>query len=171
MACLALLPPTLAALGCAGYFVGTQTLYRPDIYTVHVPVVESASYRRFMGERLSEALVKQIELKTPYKVVADPGADSILLCRIVSDYKFPVSENQNDEPRDIEFLVGAEATWRDRRGQVIFGPELCIVPAGVLEAAQSTHFVPEGGQSLSTAELEVINDLASQIVSRMEVPW
>src|SRR5687768_8924245 len=64
--------------GCAGYQLGQRSLYRPDIRTVHVPVVQSDSYRRYLGERLTEAVVKQIELKTPYKVVGSDSADSVL---------------------------------------------------------------------------------------------
>ena len=41
--------------GCAGYQIGNRALYRPDIRTVHVPVVQSDSYRRYLGERLTEA--------------------------------------------------------------------------------------------------------------------
>ena len=94
--------------GCAGYFVGASTLYRPDIYTVHVPIFESDSYRSFLGERLTEAVVKQIELTTPYKVVADPFADSTLQGRVLYDNKYVILENRNDEPRDIEYKMGVE---------------------------------------------------------------
>ena len=55
--------------GCAGYQIGNRSLYRPDIRTVHVPVVQSESFRRYLGERLTEAIVKEVELRTPYKVV------------------------------------------------------------------------------------------------------
>ncbi|HEY6562999.1 MAG TPA: hypothetical protein VIY86_00755, partial [Pirellulaceae bacterium] len=58
----------LATCGCAGYYLGSPTLYRPDIATIQIPIFESDSYRRFLGERLTEAVVKQVELKTPYKV-------------------------------------------------------------------------------------------------------
>ena len=71
--------------GCIGYQVGTGSLYAPDVATVYVPMIESDSYRRDLGERLTEAVVKEIELKTPYKVVNTPNADSILSARLISD--------------------------------------------------------------------------------------
>src|SRR5262245_35350210 len=61
--------------GCAGYQIGNRALYRPDLRTVHVPVIQSDSYRRYLGERLTEAIVKEIELRTPYKVVGPDAAD------------------------------------------------------------------------------------------------
>src|SRR5437868_12374198 len=70
-------------LGCAGYQIGNRALYRPDIRTVHVPMIQSDSYRRYLGERLTEAVVKEIELRTPYKVVDADSADSVLTVRLV----------------------------------------------------------------------------------------
>src|SRR5690242_14757887 len=72
-------------VGCAGYQLGNRALYRPDIRTVHVPVVQSDSYRRYLGERLTEAIVKEVELRTPYKVVDEASADSVLTVKLVSD--------------------------------------------------------------------------------------
>ena len=68
--------------GCAGYQIGNQSLYPPDIHTVYVPMFESKSFRRDLGERLTEAVAKEIELKTPFKVVNDPNADSVLTGRL-----------------------------------------------------------------------------------------
>ncbi|HEV3004430.1 MAG TPA: hypothetical protein VGX78_08200, partial [Pirellulales bacterium] len=66
------------AQGCAGYRVGARSLYPPDIQTIYVPIIDSKSYRRFLGERLTEAVVKRIEEVTPFKVVHTPDADSVL---------------------------------------------------------------------------------------------
>ena len=79
--------------GCAGYQVGTGSLYAPDVPTVYVPMIESDSYRRDLGERLTEAVVKEIELKTPYKVVSTPDADSILSARLLDDTRRVLVEN------------------------------------------------------------------------------
>src|ERR1700749_791448 len=76
--------PLVGLVGCVGYHVGTASLYSPDVATVYVPMIESDSYRRDLGERLTEAVVKEIELKTPYKVVNSPDADSVLTERLIS---------------------------------------------------------------------------------------
>ena len=68
----------VAITGCAGYQLGSQSLYPPDIHTVYVPIIESDSFRRYLGERLTEAVCKEIDEKTPYKVVGDSSADSVL---------------------------------------------------------------------------------------------
>jgi hypothetical protein len=157
--------------GCAGYQLGSRTLYRPDVYSIYVPVFESDSYRRFLGEQLTEAVVKQIELKTPYKVTSGVNADSTLSGRITSDSKYVVAENVNDEPRDIEFDLRVVVSWRDSRGDLIGSPTAIRVPDGLTRLGQAEHLVPEGGQSIAVTQLEAIDQLAQQIVATMEVPW
>ncbi len=159
------------ATGCASYQMGTDTLYRPEIQTVSVPVFQSESFRKHLGERLTEAVVKEIELKTPYKVVQSQRADSQLTGRLLSDSKYAITENRNDELRDIELNYHVEVTWHDRNGASLFEPQAIPLPTPLIEVAQSVHFVPEGGQSLGTASQDAIERLAEQIVARMELPW
>jgi hypothetical protein len=157
--------------GCAGYQIGQRSLYRPDVRTVHVPMIQSDSYRRYLGERLTEAVVKEIELRTPYKVVDSAAADSVLSVRLVSDTKRILANNRFSEPRDIETDFFVQTSWVDRRGDLIMSHD--DVPAAPLlvNLGQQTNFVPEGGQSLVTAQQEAIQKLAQQIVGQMELAW
>jgi len=159
------------AVGCASYQVGSGTLYAPDITTVYVPMIESASYRRDLGERLTEAVIKEIELTTPFKVVGTPDADSILSARLVSDTKRVILENQNDDPRALEMAVNVEITWLNRRRQPLEAPQRIGLPRELLTIANNSTLVPEAGQSVATAEQQAIQRLAQQIVSTMEEPW
>ncbi|MCH2594997.1 MAG: LPS assembly lipoprotein LptE [Pirellulales bacterium] len=157
--------------GCASYQVGSSTLYAPDITTVYVPMIESNSYRRDLGERLTEAVVKEIELNTPYKVVGTPDADSILSARLVNDTKRVILENQNDDPRAIEMAVLAEITWLNRRRQPYGAPHRIGLPPELLPIGNNSTLIPEAGQSVATAQQQAIERLAQQIVSTMEEPW
>lgn len=157
--------------GCASYQLGACSIYRPDVQTVHVPVFQSDSYRRFLGEWLTEAVVKEIELTTPYKVVRAQGADSVLTGRLTRDVKFMVTENRNDEPRDIEMELQVEVSWRDRRGELLVAPRRLDLPPALRQFNQAVHLVPEAGQSIATAQQDAIQRLAVQIVAAMELPW
>ncbi len=162
---------SLALVGCAGYQVGNHSLYRQDIQTVHVPVFQSDSFRPFLGERLTESVIKQIELRTPYKVVGSQAADSTLQGRVLRDTKSVLVENRYDEPRELDVGMRVQVTWINHRGQAIGPPQHFPIPAELIDITQSTNFVPEVGQSMVTQEQIVINRLASQIVSTMEMPW
>src|SRR5690242_16056672 len=127
--------------GCAGYQIGRGALYRPDVRTVHVPVVQSDSYRRYLGERLTEAVVKEIELRTPYKVVDAASADSVLNLRLVSDSKRILSNNRFSEPRDIETDFFVQANWVDRRGDLIMSNDNLPTAPLMVNLGQQTNFV------------------------------
>jgi len=86
--------------GCATYHIGNASLYPPEVHTVYVPMFESVSFRRDLGERLTEAVMKEIEKKTPYKVVSDPNADSILSGRITQESKRVLVGARTGDPRD-----------------------------------------------------------------------
>lgn len=161
----------LSAGGCAGYQVGAQSLYAPDIATVYVPMFESESFRPGLGERLTEAVVKQIELTTPYKVVGNASADSVLTGRIIGDRKRVVVEDFYDYPREIQVDFAVEVSWIDRQGVLIRQPTTVALAPCLIGFEQTATLVPEAGQSIATAHQEAIARLAEQIVSTMEAPW
>lgn len=165
-ACLALIAP-----GCAAYRFGNETLYAPDVATVYVPMIESDSFRRDLGERLTEAVIKEIELKTPYKVVGTPDADSILAAKLMGERKMLRFENQNDDPRSLEYALTAEVTWQNRRRQPLAPVNSIPLPADFIPITQSGTMLPEPGQSDASAQQQAIQRLAEQIVATMEEPW
>jgi hypothetical protein len=151
--------------------MGTDTLYPAEIRTVYVPVIRSTSFRRNLGEILTEAIVKEIELKTPFKVVDSTVADSILSVEIVGDTKRIIIESPTDEGRDIEFEQIAMVSWVDRRGELLRQGSPIPIPNSFTQVAQTAEIVPEIGSSIITAELETAQRMAEQIVSLMEAPW
>ena len=153
----------LTSFGCARYHVGNQYLFRSDIRTVSVPIFETDSFRKFLGQRLTEAVVKNIELNTPL-TIADPAiADSFVRGRIVSERKTVAAENRNDEPRTLQVSWQVEVDWVDRAG-------VPLMQRQTVRINRDAWFIPEGGQSLSTAQQEVIEMLARDIVGQMEMP-
>ena len=157
--------------GCAAYRVGSETLYAPDVTTVYVPMIESDSFRRDLGERLTEAVIKEIELKTPYKVVGTPNADSILAARLMGERKLLEFENQNDDPRALEYALTAQVTWINRRQQPLAPMNSIPLPADFIPITQTATMLPEPGQSDASAQQQAIQRLAEQIVATMEEPW
>lgn len=161
----------LALCGCAGYQIGNQTLFPTEIHTVYVPVFQSNSFRRNLGERLTEAVVKEIELKTPYKVVANSGADSVLSGRITSDKKRVLVPGMTGDARDTEVAIRVEVSWIDRKGRMLRDSQSVPLPEEIADVSGTGDVVPEVGQSITTAQQEAICRVAQQIVGLMEKPW
>ena len=164
----------ISAGGCAGYRFGNNTLYAPNVRTVYVPMIQSESFRTTpgidLGERLTEAVCKEIEKRTPFKVVGDPNADSVLTARIVADTKRMVVESPTDQSRFVEMNYQTLVTWADRGGTVIASGEVPL-PAATVDVGQASALVPEFGRSVASTQQEAIVKLAQQIVGLMEEPW
>jgi hypothetical protein len=132
---------------------------------------ESESFRRHLGERLTEAVIKEIENTTPYKVVGDPNADSVLTGKIVDDRKRVLVENRFDDAREVETSIYVQVSWVRRGGQFIAHDALVPVDPALLDVLGASSVVPETGQSLATAHQKAIQRVAKQIVGMMEAPW
>jgi hypothetical protein len=171
---LLLAPCSLLLLsGClANYQFGARTLFPEGIETVYVPVFDSASYRRGLGEELTEAVVKEIERRTNYKVVSTPGAaDTVLVGKIVSASKGLIFETTTGDPRDSEIRLAVKVSWTDQRGRPVRDIPLVPVKDASVDVSAVSDLVPEVGQSVATAHQQAIQRLAEQIVSLMEKPW
>jgi hypothetical protein len=169
---LPLLVLLLIALGgCAGYQIGNQSLYPTEIRTVYVPVFQSVSFRRDLGERLTEAVGKEIELRTPYKVVADPNADSVLSGRLVYESKHVLVPALTGDARETQAEMRVEVSWIDRRGRMLREVGSVPMPPDIADVTGTGNMVPEVGQSVATAQQEAICRLARQIVDLMQKPW
>ena len=158
-------------VGCAGYQIGTRTLYRNDVQTIHVPIIKSDSFRPELGVMLTETIQKEIERRTPFKLTNIETADSVMTCRLTSDSKRVVSQTKTHEPRLLKSVLTVEVKWVDRRGTPLI--ETRFLPPGELTFyfAENDDFVPEAGQSISTANQRVVERLANHIVDQMESRW
>ncbi len=159
------------AAGCTAYQVGTDSLYSPHVRTVYVPVFESDSFRRNLGERLTEAVMKEIEDTTPYKVVSTPDADSVLRGHIAAESKRVAVENWYDDPRQVDVRFEVRVKWVDRSGNPIRTAQPIPLSPELVSITGTAPLFPEIGQSVATAQQEAIHRVAQQIVGMMENPW
>jgi hypothetical protein len=167
--------------------------YDMTIKTVHVPIFKNPSFRRGLEFDLTRAIIREIEAKTPYKVVSDPcHADTELTGTIVNLNKTVINITPLNEVREAQTVLTATVVWRDLRpghvGEVLSAPKqpgppplpallppegppaVPPVPPPATVTSQAS-FIPELGESITTAEQRNINNLAVQIVSLMEKPW
>ena len=161
----------LAGGGCSsdpakGY--STAGLYRDDIQTVAVPVWQrgNAVYRRELETRLTEALVKRIQLDTPYKVTDKSKADTVLEGTIVAVNQHVMSFNpRTATPRDIELQLFVDFKWTDLRTGEILREKKRFRAAGVYYRADPLN------EDFFEGSEDAMNRLAEQIVETMERPW
>ena len=154
------------AVGCGSYTMKNQ--YRPGIKTVAVPIWTRGKdvYRRGLEMRLTEALVKCIELNTPYKVTGKARADTELTGKIDRIEQRVLSKNpETGRPRELEATFTLSFTWRDlRSGKVLVEHRNFRVSDTYVthEPLSETFF--QGSEA-------IVNRIARRIVEKMEEPW
>jgi hypothetical protein len=177
----------------------TRPNYDENIKSVYVPVFRNKAFQwtpfRGMEKQLTLAVIRQIEWKTPFKVISDPNkADTELLGTIIILSKNLLNRTQENEVREGEVVLAVELVWRDNRsGKVLSNPRK---PSGVItptelpafdpdnpplrEGAEkpipvvvqlSGRYLPEVGETNATAQQRVCEQLARQIVNMMEKDW
>lgn len=166
--------------------------YNCDIRTVYVPICQNKSFRRGLENTVTQAIIREIRLKTTFRTVDSPqGADSELVCTIVNETKSVVNLNQIGDTRDAQLSLKVEVFWKDLRpgheGELLSGsgprqkknrdPNWSTQTAEDKDKAKpqpviitpSADYIPELGMSNASAEQVLANNLAVQIVSMMEV--
>jgi hypothetical protein len=151
------------APGCGYSF---RAPFDKSVRTVYVPVFRSQTYRRDLNYQMTELVMKEIEKRTPYKVVGSPeGADTILQGTVTFADKNVLVENPFNLPRQLNSTINVNVTWthnppteeEKRRGPTNVGE---VVP-----------FEPEIGESTETAYYRTCQAIATQIVDMMESQW
>ena len=73
---------------------------------------KSNVFRRDLEKQLTEAVIKEIHLRTPYRVVGNhEKADSLLTGTINSDDKNLVVEAPTNLPRELNASIMVQANW------------------------------------------------------------
>jgi hypothetical protein len=156
--------------GCAPYRMGHQALFTPEIRSVHVPVIRSVSFRPGLGERLTEAVIREIQTSTNLRIADEVTADTTLTGQIVDDAKRVVAENLYDDVRSYERALSVTLLWTDRGGNPI-GQPVAARPLIEFAAGASSTAIPEAGQSMATTEQALLDRLAKDIVAQLHAPW
>ena len=151
--------------GC-GYTVGNG--FNPEIRTVSVPIFENDTFRRGIEVQLTEAVQKEIQKRTPYRLAKGLDADTRLTGKIVQTRKDVLGENRFDDPRELQISLMVLMKWENlRTGEVLAQQEVPLSPNAIPLSSQA-DFAPEVGQSLATGTQDSLNQLARRIVNMME---
>ena len=159
----------LISIGCEqvdprqGYT--NSSLYRADVETVFVEMFDSESFRRGIEYELTRALVGQLELHSPYKVVSDRRkADTILYGSInrVTERRL-ARQRELDRSLANEVVLVATFSWKDLRTV-----DMLIEEEKVRVSGDYVAFLGAGRDS---AAREAANEMAVRIVEAMEEEW
>jgi Lipopolysaccharide-assembly len=155
----------LLSSGCLVTGYSIRPPYDTRIKTVYVPVFKSITFRRDVNTMLTELVIKEIERRTPYKVVGKPDdADTTLEGTINFSDKNVILENPFNLPRQLTSTLIVMASWTDNKAEKKEIPNPAMI-------AETFNFYPEIGETAQAAFYRCCEKLAVQIVNMMEEKW
>ena len=141
-----------------------KSLYREDVHTVAVPAFVNRTYQRGVELTLTKAVIQQIELHTPYKVVPADRADTILECEVVGIHFTPLGfDSLKGLPQQQEYTLTVDFTWKNLRSGQIYTEERAF--------EQRTTYFPTLGEGESTGTQDAVEKLAVAMVQTMQADW
>ena len=136
-----------------------------EVKTVFVSF-KTQTFRRDIEKQLTEAVLKEISLRTPYRIVGNPKeADSLLKGMITFGDKNLVVEAPTNLPRELSAMMTVQVNWTHNPPNEV---EKTRLPTIITEMI---NFVPEVGETTLSAFNHVVQAIAKQIVDMMEQPW
>ncbi len=155
----------LVLVGCCwGCGYSSDRVFRSDINTVHVEIMESKEFRRNLEFLLTEAVMKRVASDTPYRIADRGRADTILKGEVLSVRQSAVAPDFiSRQPRDVQMTLVVRVQWKDlRNGKILMDRPLLL---------QGIDYLPAAGESEAFAEQRVVDRMASRIVSQMYNDW
>jgi len=159
----------IALGGCAsdptkGY--ATVSPYPTKYQSVAAPIFRNQSYMRGFELDLADALVKEIESSTPYKVRSEASADTVLRGTLTSIDLVELSKDPSTGlANEMMVRVRADFEWVDLRTG-----ERIVAKQGVESAAL---FVPSypAREPLELGRFAAVQQLARDLVGAMQSKW
>lgn len=156
--------PIAVALFATGCGYSSKRPFTTDIQTVHVEMFQSKEFRRELEFRLTEAVVKRIEMDTPYRIAPRATADALLTGEVL-EVKNRVFGDDFDT--DLAREIGSTVVVRYRLEDLRTGKILVERPRFVYQSS----YIPPVGETFSAGMTRALDGLAEQIVESMESDW
>ena len=153
-----------AALSGCGY--GQHTNYPDSVRTVAVPIFTNRTFYQGLERDVTEALIKEIEFRTPYKVTSKDRADTILqgsIERVTQPVLSVGREGGMAQELEMRLLVNFE--WKDLRSGEILRQRRGSEVVGRYMPARRI------GEPLSVAQHDAAAKLADRVLSVMQAEW
>lgn len=169
------LAPALLLTGCGYQSTGDfnpnanagyqwKSLYREDYQSVAVPIFTSRTFQRGAENELTRAVIHQMELRTPYKVVPRDRAQTILEGEIEGiEIRTLANDMDNTLPQQQAMTIRVNFVWKDiRTGRILCERRDFI---------ESASFYPTLGEGRFIGTQAVAERLALAIVQELEADW
>ena len=144
--------------GCRGY--SPDSLFRPDIRTVHIRVFDNKTFWRGYEVGLTRAVENEIKMRTPLILGNAGRADSVLSGELVSLDLDTQVKSEDDDILISRVSAVVRFQWVDR----LTGADI-VAPQTVSESVRVAWVTDEN------AATSLFQEVAQRVVELMQEPW
>ena len=155
---------TVVAAASSGCGYSAKRPFSTDIQSIHVEMFQSKEFRRELEFRLTEAIVKRIEMDTPYRIAPRRTADALMTGEILSvDNRTFGDDFDSDLPREIGSTIVVRFRVQDMRTGEILAQRRRFV--------YQTSYIPPVGETFDQGMTRGLEGLAEKMVESIESDW
>ena len=144
----------------------SKSLYPTEYHSVSVPIFENTTMTRNMEFMLTDAVIKQIQSRTPYRVVNESYADTLLTGTITKvDLQTINQSGTTGLANEVLLKVTINFEWLSlNTGTRIVGKK---------NFTGEALFVPSrpSSEPIEMGQFAVVQQLATDIVDQMQSAW
>jgi hypothetical protein len=149
----------MASLGAGcGYSLGVRS--PPGVETVAVPIFNNATFplRRDVEYEVTSALRKEIQTRTPLRLVSSEQADLVVHGTVAEFDEWVVAEGRQDEKVESNLRITVDLIVEDYRNRV----------RRDIRVQDVEPFSVASGETIDVARLQAVGNLAEKIVQALE---
>jgi hypothetical protein len=166
LVCAVILSGVFLAGGCEPGGYSMESLYPSQIDSVWIDMAVRGDevYRRQLETRLTEAVIKEIQVETPYTILERDKADSVLNMEVVAVIQQVAAFNPDTgDPIDKQMTFIVNFTWTD----LTTGEQLVDKKGFQV----SDIYIPPLGEDFFQGSQAVIEKAARRMVEQMRTDW
>ncbi|MEM1447163.1 MAG: LptE family protein [Planctomycetota bacterium] len=153
----------LSTTGC-GY--STTELFPEQYRTVAVPIFDNRTFYRGVEFDLTEAIVKEIEQRTPYKITDANVADTLLSGTVTNVAIQELSRTREGGlPQEVKVTVVIDFDWTDQRSGAKLVSRRSFSGVGRYIPTQPV------GESFEVGQHAAVQRVARDLISSLRGDW
>lgn len=144
----------------------STSLYAKQYKSVAVPIFQNDTMQRTIGFMLTDAVIKEIQTRTPYNVIGEQFADTLLTGTIKKVELDQISQSRTtglDNEMLIKVTINFEWLNLQSGGRIV----------GRENFTSSALFIPSqpSSEPIEVGQFAVVQQLACEIVDQMQASW
>lgn len=155
--------------GCAsdptqGYSFNSS--FDSSVRTVFVPTFQNSTYTRGIESELTEAIVKEIQRSTPWRVTGESDAQTTLSGSITDTRLRELSFGRDTGySQELDFEITTEFSWKENRSGKVLAARKNFIAADTFTPARGV------GERIESGQHGAVQKLARDIVAELRSRW